>query len=381
MAYLKSMFPDPRTLEYVLDWIAFGFVADATINQCMHLLTGTGKNGKSFLMLMLRRAHGQRASYLKTSFYTEKTGGMGRASEELYNTINCSFVFSEEFSEGDVLYDDQMKAAVGGVTEMEARPMYKPLRRFTPKASMVVATNHRPKVVGTDDGIWRRVRDLECIMYYTDDPDPRNPHQAKSRSAEQMAALLDDIYTVAASVSFARLKARAAAQVAKGEMGFGKLEPCPAVVRATAAYRMEQDLVAAFLDDKTKSVACATVVPQAEVVSVFQNWCATELGDPGAAKRKHNEMMQRMGKRYSKSAPNVKPKGWFNLRILYDDGEEQQQQHQNGEEASAATSNRRQRASAFGDEEDEEDVEPARRRARLEKVLDDLPEEEEEEDM
>jgi phage/plasmid-associated DNA primase len=306
---------------------------------------------------------------------------MGRASEELYNTINCSFVFSEEFSEGDVLYDDQMKAAVGGVTEMEARPMYKPLRRFTPKASMVVATNHRPKVVGTDDGIWRRVRDLECIMYYTDDPDPRNPHQAKSRSAEQMAALLDDIYTVAASVSFARLKARAAAQVAKGEMGFGKLEPCPAVVRATAAYRMEQDLVAAFLDDKTKSVACATVVPQAEVVSVFQNWCATELGDPGAAKRKHNEMMQRMGKRYSKSAPNVKPKGWFNLRILYDDGEEQQQQHQNGEEASAATSNRRQRASAFGDEEDEEDVEPARRRARLEKVLDDLPEEEEEEDM
>lgn len=372
-AYLKSMFPDPQTLEYVEDWIAFTFVADASINQCMHILSGTGKNGKSYLIELLRRAHGQRASYLKTSFYTEKTGGMGRASEELYNTINCSFVFSDEFSEGDVLYDDQMKQAVSGVTEMEARLMYKPLRRFIPKASMVVTTNHRPKIVGTDDGVWRRIRDLECVMYYTDNPDPRNPHQAKSRSAEQMAALLDDIYTVAASVSFARLKARAAACAARDELGYGKLVPCPAVVRATAAYRMEQDMVAAFLDDKTMSVACATVVPLIEVVNVFQNWCAAELGDAGAAKRKHNEMITRMSKRYSCTAPGVKPKGWFNLRIMYDDD--------NVPPTAAGGARGREQQQAFGTEEEEEEATDCRRQASRTAgaVLDDVPDDDDDE--
>jgi phage/plasmid-associated DNA primase len=312
-AYLAALFPDPVTREYIEEFIAFTFVADAAINQCMHIFTGSGKNGKSwFLERFLPSVHGERASNLKSAFYTEKSGKMGVASQELFNTINCTYVHTDEFSEGDVLYDDQMKQMVGGVGLMEARLLYGGFRKFIPKASAVVGTNFLPKVVGTDDGVWRRLRIVECMVFYTETPDPANPLHAKCRSSKEMEALLERIQPVAAAVSFERLRARAA----RLDGDLGTLPPCPAVLRATNQYRQEQDLVAAFMYEKTKAAATRGVTSETEVKDVFQRWCRVDLGDESAAKRKMHEMVRRMSKTYQHTAPGALPKGWLNMRLL-----------------------------------------------------------------
>lgn len=321
-AYLRSLFPVPEMCDYMRDHIMFSFIADGSINQNMHWYTGGGNNGKSYFLVFMQLVHGERAAMLKSSFYTERSGGLGKVSEELYATIHKAFVYSDETAENAVLQDCQMKQVTSGTTKVEARKMYKPPRQFTPGATHVLATNNLLDVQATDEGVWRRIVLVDFMVYYTNNPrannqpsddgeDHHQQYQAKGRSKDEMKALIERIYTVVVSVSMDRLKKRVAATGS-----IGKLVQPPRIANATLAFRKSQDLVGAFIAERTEEDSSTKVISHNEMKELFAQWVQAEFLDQSVAKNKRAEMIKRTGAKYKNTANR---KGFYNMRIKYDD--------------------------------------------------------------
>lgn len=367
MTYMRSLFPDPAMLEYMLDHVASTFVADASKHQYMHLYTGVGNNGKSSFVDLLILAHGETAVLLNKEFYVSKSGQLGAAGQELHATIGASFVYSYEFTEGAKLYDDLMKSFVAGDI-MEARLLYGALTKFRPGASAAVATNHIPLIVSTDVGIWRRVRQAEFTQCLTHTPDPRDPLQSQQMDSDEFKAMMQRIYPVVISEAVERLKVTRGLTELRGP-----------VKVSSELLRREQDVVAAFIADTVEPKA-GGFVTQKELKKMLCSWCRDELGDFELGGKKGAELTKRMGDKFKTTKGKIK--GWHNVAIIaaafpgeqpgagggdaFADTQEAEEQEEEEEEA-------RNRKRARDEEEEEEEIDEeeeifgARARKRLKK--------------
>jgi putative DNA primase/helicase len=118
-------------------------------------------------------------------------------------------------------------------------------------ASLELASNHKPTIVGTDDGIWRRVR----LIAFT----------AQIPSAEQDRHLISKLKLEGSGFLNWALEGL------REWHAHGLQEP-QAVLRATAEYRSRQDVVRQFVDECCVQDANARCAPQALNME-FVLWC------------------------------------------------------------------------------------------------------------
>jgi putative DNA primase/helicase len=124
-----------------------------------------------------------------------------------------------------------VKELTGG-DRIRARRMREDFWEFTPTHTLVMATNHKPAIRGTDNGIWRRLKLVPFTVALSDD-------QADKAMPEKLRAELPGIL----------------AWCVRGCQDWQRegLVPPQEVVEATSAYRAEQDVLGAFLDECTYS--------------------------------------------------------------------------------------------------------------------------------
>ncbi|WP_237451492.1 phage/plasmid primase, P4 family, partial [Staphylococcus pseudintermedius] len=77
------------------------------------------------------------------------------ASPEIAKLDGARFVTTTEPNEGDRFDEGLLKQLTGG-DKVSARRLYENEFEFTPQLKLWMATNHKPYVRGTDEGIWRR---------------------------------------------------------------------------------------------------------------------------------------------------------------------------------------------------------------------------------
>src|ERR1035438_4827060 len=80
-----------------------------------------------------------------------------RIPNDLAALAGVRFVSATESKEGRRLDEAKIKQITGGDT-VTARFLNKEFFEFRPEFKIWLATNHRPTIKGTDDGIWRRIR-------------------------------------------------------------------------------------------------------------------------------------------------------------------------------------------------------------------------------
>ncbi len=247
---------------YLQKYIGYSLSGSAE-DQSWMLLYGTGSNGKSTLLDVLRLLLGEYACTVPSAtLLAKKTDG---ANNDIAMLRGMRMVNAAESEAGRYLAEGLIKQLTGG-DQISARFLHKEFFAFIPECKIFFATNHRPNIKGTDDGTWRRMRSVPFTQQFRDvrEYPSTPPHLRKDpHLRDKLIAELPGIL----------------AWAVRGCLIWRRegLTPPAAVSSATADYRSEMDVLAAFLGDECivgKRERCAAN----ELFQAFQTWC-TENGE------------------------------------------------------------------------------------------------------
>lgn len=115
---------------------------------------GDGGNGKSTFWNTVARVLG--SYYGKISADALTTNCKRNVKPELAELRGKRLIIASESQEGARLNDSEIKELCS-TDDIRAEKKFKDPFDFTPTHTLVLYTNHLPKVKGTDDGIWRRI--------------------------------------------------------------------------------------------------------------------------------------------------------------------------------------------------------------------------------
>ena len=283
-AFLETILPDESVRTFVQRLVGAAVVGTQR-DHVLPILFGTGANGKSTLLGALDRTLGDYAGKVAVTVLTGATEDRTGATPELVALRGRRLVVADEPEAGARLREAMIKRLTGG-DRIVARGLYSDPIEFTPAHTLLLVTNHRPQVLGTDDGIWRRL--LLVPFSETVPPHRQDPDLPAKLAAEADAVLT---WTVNGCLAYQQ----------RG------LAPPAEVRAATDAYRAESDHLAGFLEDACL-LSDTVKTPGGQLYDAYTEWCrqagyepvnattfGTQLTDKGYPSTKIRGRMVRRG--------------------------------------------------------------------------------------
>lgn len=224
--FLRDIFNgDEELIRYVQKAVGYSMTG-STQEQCIFFCYGTGRNGKSTFINIIGDMLGDYAVNMQPESIMVKNSS-GGANSDIARLMGARFVTTVEPSEGVRLNEGLVKQLTGG-DPITARKLYGNEFEFKPEFKLWMATNHKPVVRGTDEGIWRRIHLIPFEVYIPKEKiDRRLSYKLKQELPGIMAWAVDGC------LMWQR----------EG------LEMPSAVRQATAEYRNEMDVISAFLGE------------------------------------------------------------------------------------------------------------------------------------
>jgi putative DNA primase/helicase len=197
-------------------------------DHVMPLAYGTGANGKSTILGALIDAFGHDYAMKcpPDLLMAKKTDSHPTDRADLFGK---RLVVAIETEAGRRLAETMVKELTGG-DRIRARRMREDFWEFSPTHTLIMATNHKPVIRGTDNGIWRRLRLVPFTVAVAGDRDDKGMPEKLRAEAPGILA-----WCVRGCLDW---------------QAHGLKEPRE-VTAATGGYRKEQDLVGAYLDQCT----------------------------------------------------------------------------------------------------------------------------------
>jgi len=150
----KIFLGDKELIEFVQRSIGYSMTSSVE-EQAFFILYGSGSNGKStFLETILRIFNEYSMNSTTETFTDSKYAGIPNDIARLRGT---RFVTAKETKKRIVLDEPTVKHLTGNDT-ITARFLNKEFFDFRPTFKIFMATNHKPRITGTDRGIWRRIK-------------------------------------------------------------------------------------------------------------------------------------------------------------------------------------------------------------------------------
>lgn len=260
--------------------VGYSMTGDVS-EQCFFVLYGMGSNGKSFLLKIIQRLAGGYGQSAKFETFLEDERG-SNINNDVAILRGARLVVSSEAPEGRRLAEHKIKHLTGG-DKIRARFLYKESFEFDPTFKIWLGSNHRPKITGTDNGIWRRVRLIPCRAWF----DQNNPDPTFGPAIEaEMPGILT--WAVQGAVQWYRQR----------------LGVPSAVTQATDRYREEMDSIGAWLAE-----CCDVTNPTAKVGSknLYQSYAAwaEAAGEGVLAQRNFNRVMGDRGWNPHREGPGM----------------------------------------------------------------------------
>jgi P4 family phage/plasmid primase-like protien len=119
--------------------------------------TGTGSNGKSTAMRLLKKVFGKYFGTAPITLITRKQKGAGSATPELASLKGVRMLSLNE-PEGDENIFSSMLKQLSGEDDVSVRQLYEKCFDYTPQFMMNIICNDLPRIVSVDGGTWRRPR-------------------------------------------------------------------------------------------------------------------------------------------------------------------------------------------------------------------------------
>jgi len=156
LAFLERVLGGNRELIGFLQRFLGYSLTGRTDEQVLAIAHGAGANGKSTFLhaaKMILGDYGQ--SVPLDTFLVNKH--VDTARPDLARLRGSRLVAAVESDSGRRFAEGLVKMVTGQDT-IVARRLYREHFEFSPTFKVVIATNHRPVIRGTDDAIWRRIR-------------------------------------------------------------------------------------------------------------------------------------------------------------------------------------------------------------------------------
>jgi putative DNA primase/helicase len=245
--FLDRIFDGNKELTEFLQR-AVGYSLTGSIReQCMFILHGVGRNGKSTFLDTIRAMLGgyTRNANASTFMRTENSN-----LNEIARLQGARFVTTTELEEGERLSESLIKQATGG-EPLTARYLYKEAFEYIPEFKLWMGTNHKPKITGGDLGIWRRIR---LVPFNVIIPPEEQDGDLPNKLLKELPGIMNWALEGCAMWQKDGLKAP------------------KEVLSATDDYRGEMDSLQVFIDECIEFKEEASV-KSGELYRVFENWC------------------------------------------------------------------------------------------------------------
>lgn len=279
--FLNQIFnSDEELIHYVQKAIGYSFTGSVD-EQCLFILNGRGRNGKSVFSNVVSDVAGNYAKQMNVQTIVAKKNQSGSANSDIARLEGARIVTSSELNEGDRFDESLVKQLTGG-DKILARFLYGSEFEYKPKFKIWMATNHLPIIRGTDDGIWRRIKII-----------PFNIQIPKEKVDKKLEYKLKAEYTGILN------------WIVQGAIMWQQegLEDPEAVRQVIENYRAEMDPLDAFLEE------CCTTgqnysIKARDMYNAYHEWAKES--------EEYKMSLNKFGREMSKKLLRVKKRdGWY----------------------------------------------------------------------
>lgn len=249
---------------------AIGYCLTGDVSeQVLFLAYGTGANGKTVFLRTLLNLLGPYGKPTDPELLLARHGEAHPTG--IADLMGARLAVVMETEEGRRLNETLTKWLTGG-DRLKARFMRQDFFEFEPTHKIWIATNHLPTIRGTDYAIWRRIRLIPFTV--TIPEDERDPHLVEKLRDELPGILA---WAVRGCLAWQR----------EG------LKTPEEVKHATAAYKREQDVLAAFLEAYCVIGADARAMAR-DLYAAYCTWCG-ENGEKAMSQRQFGARLAERG--------------------------------------------------------------------------------------
>lgn len=268
-----------------------------TGEETAFFLYGTGRNGKSKFTEAIQGVMGEYAVRVPVETLMQSRKGEAEgATPHVAKLAGARLVIASEIKQSKRLDESFVKDVTGGDV-LTARHLYHEPFEFRPALKLWIYGNHKPQIVGTDEGIWSR---LPLIPFTVTIPKERRDMGLSDKLKAEYPGIL--AWAVQGCLEWQK----------------SRLAPPAAVLEASAAYREEMDPLAGFFD------ACCLMkpdawAPTADLRGAYETW-ATAEGVEKQFRISPNEFAERLRQKGCRNEKRKRAgkqeRGWWGVGIL-----------------------------------------------------------------
>ncbi|QKV20260.1 DNA primase family protein [Oricola thermophila] len=224
--FLARVQPSPAMRQYLQRLAGYALLGINT-EQMIAFFYGIGRNGKSTFVDTLAKILSDYAVTLSIdSFAGEDRRSGSEATPDLARLPGARLVAASEPESGVRFKEALIKRLTGG-EPLAVRRLHQDFFEFDPQFTLIVSGNHKPVIVGNDDGIWRRIHLVPWnVQIAKDEVDKELPQKLLAEAPQILKWAVDGALAM---------------------LNSGGLNPPRDILDATQEYREEEDPIGSFI--------------------------------------------------------------------------------------------------------------------------------------
>lgn len=250
LKFLEDVQPNPEVRMWLQRFAGY-CLTGLTNEQILTVFHGDGANGKSVFIETLKQVLGSYSAHVQFETFCE-SGNNNSIRNDIARLDKVRLAVAAEGNEGNNL-DEGLVKQLTGCDEITARYLHREYFTFTPRFKIVLVTNHKPVIKGTDNGIWRRVMLV--------------PWQETIAKDKVDLFLLNKLAAERSGILAWALEGLSSYLI-------NGLNPPKALIDANSGYRKDSDVVGLWIDECCNvgsSLRCTSSI----LHNSFNRWAAT----------------------------------------------------------------------------------------------------------
>lgn len=270
LKFLSDIFDcDQAMVDSVQRLLGYTLTGSVT-EEIMVICYGYGANGKSVMSNVIHHVLGEYSKIGSASILKRRRDDDSSPRSDIASLVGSRYISLNEMQSGDRL-DDQVVKMLAGREPISARELYKEYISFTPTGKVWLKTNHKPVVLGDDDGIWRRLVVLPFNRRF--EPLERDPLLEDNLIKESDGILM---WMIEGAVLWYR----------------DGLQLCEKITRECSSYRTESDILGQFIEESV-DLAPGLKTQDKKLFSAYQHYCVQNGNHPLSKARFSQKLRER----------------------------------------------------------------------------------------
>jgi P4 family phage/plasmid primase-like protien len=258
---MDKLFPIVDIRKYMWEHLASTLLG-TSVNQTFHMYIGKGRNGKSVLMDLMSKVLGDYKGDVPLSIITAGRTKPGGLNPELVELKGVRYAVMQEPSPDEKINVGPMKMLTSGKDKIQCRAPYMPeMVSYNPQFKLCVCSNTLMKVESQDDGTWRRIRVVDFVSLFTENPvqgDPLKPYQYKVEyNIDEKFESWKEIF-ISLLINIAKVTK-------------GAVKDCEQVLASSNSYKNEQDIIGIFAKEKIVADPGGKII-RVQLKAEFDKW-------------------------------------------------------------------------------------------------------------